>query len=230
MIDNDKLGNMPVKKLLFELSVPAIFAQIVNVLYNLIDRIYIGHIDKIGSLALTGVGVAMPLIMIISAFAALAAMGGAPRASIYLGKDDLKTAEKILGNSFSLLLIISLILSISIYASLDKILILFGASENTLAYAMDYMKIYVLGTVFVQLSIGLNSFITAQGFAKTSMYTVCIGAVLNIVLDPIFIFAFKMGVKGAALATIISQAVSAIWVLMFLRGESTILKIKKKNK
>ena len=229
MIDNDKLGTMPVKKLLFELSVPAIFAQIVNVLYNLIDRIYIGHIDKIGSLALTGVGVAMPLIMIISAFAALAAMGGAPRASIYLGKDDLKTAEKILGNSFSLLLIISLILSISIYASLDKILILFGASENTLAYAMDYMKIYVLGTVFVQLSIGLNSFITAQGFAKTSMYTVCIGAVLNIVLDPIFIFAFKMGAKGAALATIISQAVSAIWVLMFLRGESTILKIKKKN-
>lgn len=229
MIDNDKLGNMSVKKLLFELSVPAIFAQIVNVLYNLIDRIYIGHIDKIGSLALTGVGVAMPLIMIISAFAALAAMGGAPRASIYLGKDDLKTAEKILGNSFSLLLIISLILSISIYASLDKILILFGASENTLAYAMDYMKIYVLGTVFVQLSIGLNAFITAQGFAKTSMYTVCIGAVLNIVLDPIFIFAFKMGVKGAALATIISQAVSAIWVLMFLRGESTILKIKKKN-
>ncbi len=229
MIDNDKLGTMPVKKLLFELSVPAIFAQIVNVLYNLIDRIYIGHIDKIGSLALTGVGVAMPLIMIISAFAALAAMGGAPRASIYLGKDDLKTAEKILGNSFSLLLIISLILSISIYASLDKILLLFGASENTLAYAMDYMKIYVLGTVFVQLSIGLNSFITAQGFAKTSMYTVCIGAVLNIVLDPIFIFAFKMGVKGAALATIISQAVSAIWVLMFLRGESTILKIKKKN-
>ena len=223
MIDNDKLGTMPVKKLLFELSVPAIFAQIVNVLYNLIDRIYIGHIDKIGSLALTGVGVAMPLIMIISAFAALAAMGGAPRASIYLGKDDLKTAEKILGNSFSLLL------SISIYASLDKILILFGASENTLAYAMDYMKIYVLGTVFVQLSIGLNAFITAQGFAKTSMYTVCIGAVLNIVLDPIFIFAFKMGVKGAALATIISQAVSAIWVLMFLRGESTILKIKKKN-
>ena len=229
MIDNDKLGTVPVKKLLFELSVPAIFAQIVNVLYNLIDRIFIGHIDQIGSLALTGVGVAMPLIMIISAFAALAAMGGAPRASIYLGKDDLKTAEKILGNSFSLLLIISLILSISVYATLDKILILFGASENTLVYARDYMKIYILGTVFVQLSIGLNAFITAQGFAKISMYTVCIGAVLNIVLDPIFIFVFKMGVKGAALATIISQAVSAIWVLMFLRGENTILKLKKKN-
>lgn len=228
MIDNEKLGTAPVGKLLFKLSIPAIFAQIVNVLYNLVDRIYIGHIKNIGATALTGVGIAMPIIMIISAFAALAAMGGAPRASIFMGKKDHESAEKTLANAFTLLVIISIVLSTIVYFNLDKLLILFGASKNTIFYAKDYMKIYILGTIFVQLSIGLNAFITAQGFAKTSMYTVCIGAILNIILDPIFIFYFNLGVKGAAIATIISQAISSLFVLIFLISEKSILRLKIK--
>ena len=227
--DSTFLGTEKIGKLLFRLSIPAITAQLVNMLYNLVDRIYIGHIPGEGTLALTGVGVCMPVILLISAFAALVSMGSAPRASIYMGKGDNKTAEKILGNSFVMLLFISVILSVTIYIWKEKLLLVFGASENTIGYSMSYMSIYVLGTVFVQLALGLNAFITAQGFAKVGMYSVLIGAVCNIILDPIFIFAFHMGVAGAALATVISQAVSAAWVIHFLCGGKTVLKLKKEN-
>lgn len=224
---DDKLGTDKVGKLLFALAVPAITAQIINVLYNVVDRIYIGHIPDIGADALTGVGVTFPLIMIISAFASLIGMGGAPRAAIMMGEKKNDAAEEILGNSVTSLGIISIILTVFFLIFNEKLLLLFGASENTLSYASSYMNIYTLGTLFVQISLGLNMFITTQGFAKTSMMTVLIGAIINIVLDPIFIFVFNMGVKGAALATIISQAVSAIWVLKFLLGKRTKLKIKR---
>lgn len=223
------LGKGSIGKLLFSLALPAITAQIINVLYNVVDRIYIGHIPVIGAEALTGVGVTFPLIMIISAFAALIGMGGAPRSAIMMGKGDDKTAEKILGNSFSALTIIAVILTVFFLIFNEKLLLLFGASKNTLPYAKDYMDIYTLGTLFVQIALGLNMFITTQGFAKTSMLTVIIGAIINIILDPIFIFLLDMGVKGAALATIISQAASAIWVINFLTGNKTILKIKKEH-
>lgn len=223
----DKLGTEKVGKLLFSLAIPAITAQIINVLYNVVDRIYIGHIPNVGANALTGVGVTFPLIMIISAFASLIGMGGAPRAAIMMGKGKSDSAEEILGNSVSALTVISVVLTIIFLIFNEKLLLLFGASENTLSYASSYMNIYTLGTLFVQISLGLNMFITAQGFAKTSMMTVLIGAIINIILDPILIFVFNMGVEGAALATIISQAVSAIWVLKFLLGEKTKLKIKR---
>ncbi len=208
MNDNQpqSLGKEPIGKLLLKLSAPAIAAQLVNLLYNLVDRMYIGHIQDIGKLALTGVGVCLPLIMIISAFAALVGMGAAPRASIFLGKGDAESAEKTLGNSFSLLIILSITLTLIFTFFSKDMLLIFGASENTISYSMDYMTIYSLGTIFVQLTLGLNAFISAQGFAKTSMTTVLIGAICNIILDPIFIFEFNMGVKGAALATIISVA------------------------
>lgn len=224
----DILGTGKIKKLLFGLAIPAITAQIINVLYNVVDRIYIGHIEGIGADALTGVGVTFPLIMIISAFASLIGMGGAPRAAIMMGKKDNDSAEEILGNSFISLIIISIILTVFFLIFNDKLLMLFGASEKTLPYGSSYMNIYTLGTIFVQISLGLNTFISTQGFAKTSMMTVLIGAIINIVLDPIFIFGFNMGVEGAALATIISQAVSAIWVIKFLMGDKTKLRIKKK--
>jgi putative MATE family efflux protein len=223
----DNLGTGKISKLLFALAIPAITAQIINVLYNVVDRIYIGHIKNVGADALTGVGVTFPLIMIISAFAALIGMGGAPRAAIMMGKNKNDSAEEILGNSVTALILISIVLTVFFLIFNDKLLMLFGASENTLPYASSYMNIYTLGTLFVQISLGLNMFITTQGFAKTSMMTVVIGAIINIVLDPIFIFVFNMGVQGAALATIISQAVSAIWVLKFLSGKKTILKIKR---
>ena len=231
-MDNNQtqsLGTEPIGKLLFKLSAPAIAAQIVNLLYNLVDRMYIGHIEGVGKLALTGVGVCFPLIMIISAFAALVGMGAAPRASIFLGQNNKNSAEKTLGNSFSLLITLSILLTIIFLVFARNLLLTFGASENTIEYAMDYMHIYSLGTIFVQLTLGLNPFISAQGFAKTSMLTVIIGAISNIILDPIFIFGFNMGVKGAALATIISQAFSMIWILKFLTGKQTVLKIKKSN-
>lgn len=225
----DNLGTQSIGKLLFKLAIPAITAQIINVLYNIVDRIYIGHIPEVGANALTGVGVTFPLIMIISAFASLVGMGGAPRAAIMMGKSENDSAEEILGNCVTTLTFISIILTIVFLIFNDKLLLLFGASENTLYYASSYMNIYTLGTLFVQISLGLNMFITTQGFAKTSMMTVIIGAVINIILDPIFIFVFKMGVQGAALATIISQAVSAIWVLKFLAGKTTVLKIKRQH-
>ncbi len=225
----EELGTCSVGKLLFKLAVPAITAQIINLLYNLVDRMYIGHIAEVGKLALTGVGVCLPLIMLISAFAALVSMGAAPRASIFLGKGEKDNAEKTLGNSFSLLVIISIILTLIFFFFAEDLLLIFGASENTIEYATSYMKIYSIGTIFVQLTLGLNAFISAQGFAKVSMMTVLIGAIFNIVLDPILIFGFNMGVSGAALATIISQALSMLWILKFLTGKKTTLKIKRKN-
>lgn len=227
--DKTFLGTQPVKKLLPKLAVPTVIAQLVNMLYNIVDRVYIGHIPEVGSLALTGVGVCLPLILIISAFAALVASGGAPRASIFMGKNDHDSAEKTLGGCVTTQLIISVILTFVILIWCEDLLFAFGASENTIGYAADYMRIYALGTLFVQLTLGLNSFITAQGFAKTGMYTVLIGAVLNIVLDPLFIFALGMGVKGAALATVISQALSCVWVISFLTGKKTILKLRHEN-
>lgn len=227
--EKDFLATEPIGKLLIRLAVPTVAAQMINMLYNIIDRIYIGHIPGNGALALTGVGVCMPLIMIISAFAALVGNGGAPRASIFMGKGEHDTAEKILGNCFSLQIIVSIILTFIMYFGNRTFLMAFGASENTIEYAADYMSIYALGTIFVQLTLGMNAFITTQGFAKTGMFSVLIGAVANIILDPIFIFACNMGVKGAALATIISQALSCIWVLHFLFSEKSTLRIKKQN-
>lgn len=222
-----KLGSEPVGKLLRNLAAPAITAQLVNMLYNMVDRIYIGHIPDVGTLALTGVGVCMPIIMVISAFAALVSMGGAPRASIQMGRGNDQGASRIMGNCFMLLLILSLALTGIIFFLRKDLLMLFGASENTIGYAADYLGIYALGTLFVQMSLGMNAFITAQGFATTSMLTVLIGALLNTALDPLFIFAFDMGVKGAALATILSQAVSACWVISFLRGKETTLRLER---
>jgi putative MATE family efflux protein len=226
--DKDFLGTEPIGKLLRKLAIPTVVAQIINMLYNLVDRMYIGHIPGEGHLALTGLGVCMPIIMIVSAFAALVSNGGAPRASIFMGKGDSESAEKTLGNSFFLQIIVSIVLTIILLIWNRDFLMAFGASENTIEYAVDYMNIYAIGTIFVQLTLGMNAFITAQGFAKIGMYSVLIGAVTNIVLDPIFIFAFNMGVKGAALATIISQALSCIWVVSFLLGKKTFLKIKTK--
>lgn len=225
----EALGQGSVGKLLFKLAAPAIAAQIINLLYNLVDRMYIGHIPVVGKLALTGVGVCLPLIMIISAFAALVSMGSAPRASIFLGKGDKETAEKTMGNSLSLLVIISVILTTVFLLFSEELLLAFGASAETVGYGTDYMLIYSMGTIFVQLTLGLNAFISAQGFAKISMLTVLIGAISNIILDPIFIFAFNMGVKGAALATIISQGISMVWILFFLTGKKTSIRIKLKN-
>lgn len=227
--EKDFLGTEPIGKLLAKLAVPTVAAQIINMLYNIVDRIYIGHIPKEGALALTGVGVCMPLIMIVTAFAAFVAYGGAPRATIFMGKGDDKTAEKILGNCFIVQIIISVLLTVALLLWNRDFLLAFGASENTIDYGVAYMNIYALGTIFVQLTLGMNAFITAQGFAKTGMLSVLIGAVINIVLDPVFIFGFHMGVRGAALATIMSQAVSCIWVLLFLFGKKTHLKIKTDN-
>lgn len=223
-LGKDKIGG-----LIIRLAVPSIAAQLVNALYNIVDRIYIGHIDVIGSTALTGVGVTFPLILIISAFSALIGMGGAPRAAIKMGAGDNEGAEKILGNCTSVLIGLSVVLTTVFMIFRDPLLMAFGASENTIGYASDYMKIYLIGTISVQLALGLNSFISTQGFATTSMATVLIGAVTNIVLDPVFIYGFNMGVKGAAIATILSQTLSAVWVVIFLTGKKTKIKIKFSN-
>lgn len=228
MKDNSFLGTESIGKLLFKLAVPTVIAQLINMLYNIVDRIYIGHIPGEGALALTGVGVCMPLIMIISAFAALVSSGGAPRASIFMGKGEHESAEKTLGNCFVTQVIVSAVLTTILLIWNRDFLLAFGASENTIEYSVTYMNIYALGTIFVQLTLGMNAFITAQGFAKTGMLSVMIGAVVNIILDPILIFGFNMGVKGAALATICSQAVSCVWVLSFLFGKKTRLKIQRK--
>ncbi len=225
MQNRPDLGREPISRLLFKLALPTITAQLVNMLYNLVDRIYIGHIEGIGTQALTGVGVCMPLIMIISAFASLAAMGGAPLASIALGKGDRDKAEGILGSCAALLLCISAVLTAAMAIFHRPLLVAFGATEDVIGYACRYMSVYSLGTVFVQLALGLNAYITAQGFSRISMLTVLIGAVLNTILDPIFIFGFGMDVQGAALATVISQAVSAAFVLRFLTGKKTTLRL-----
>ena len=225
--DKKFLGTEPVGRLLWKLAVPTVIAQLVNMLYNIVDRIYIGHIPETGSMALTGVGVCMPLIIVVSAFAAFVSSGGAPRASIAMGRGDYDQAQRILGGCFTLQVGISLVLTAVLLIWNRPLLLAFGASGNTIGYAVQYMQIYALGTLFVELTLGLNAFITAQGFARVGMKTVLIGAVCNIVLDPLFIFALDMGVRGAALATVLSQAVSCVWVVTFLRGKQTLLRLEK---
>lgn len=227
--DKEFLRTDPLGRLLLKLALPTVAAQLINMLYNIVDRIYIGHIPDIGADALTGVGVCMPLIMIVSAFAALVGYGGAPRASIFMGKQDKESAEKTLGNCFVLQIVISVVLTAVLLIWNRDLLMAFGASKKTIEYGVNYMNIYALGTIFVEITLGMNAFITAQGFAKTGMLSVLIGAVSNIILDPVFIFGFDMDVRGAALATIISQALSCIWVVSFLCGKKTFLKIRKKN-
>lgn len=227
--DTEQLGTMSIGKLLMRLSVPSITAQLINMLYNMVDRMYIGHMEGTGKMALTGMGVCMPLIMAISAFAALVSMGSASRASIFLGRGDKESAERTLGNSVTLLTGIAVVLTVLILIFAEPLLMMFGASENTIGYALEYMRIYALGTLFVQFTLGLNAFITAQGFSRESMLTVTIGAVINIALDPLLIFTFGMGVSGAALATIISQCASMIWILRFLTGKRTTLRIRREN-
>ncbi|MBR3693830.1 MAG: MATE family efflux transporter [Erysipelotrichales bacterium] len=223
------MGSERVSTLLAKLAIPAVIAQVINLLYNIVDRIYIGHIPEIGSSALTGVGLFMPILMLINAFAMLAGAGGAPRAAIAMGKGEHESAEKIMGNCFSLLLILAVILTVVFYITASDLLMLFGASEVTLPYALSYARIYILGSIFVLIVLGMNPFITTQGFAKISMLTTVIGAIINIVLDPIFIFLFDMGVRGAALATILSQAVGAIWILRFLTSNKSQLRLKTHN-
>ena len=223
------LGTAPIGKLLLKLSIPTVVAQLINMLYNIVDRIYIGHMPGDGSLALTGVGVCMPIIMVVSAFAALVSAGGAPRASIFLGMKRQDDAEKTLGNCFALQVLISAALTLILLIWNRDLLMAFGASGNTIEYAAAYMGIYAFGTLFVQLTLGMNAFITAQGFTKVSMVSVIIGAVTNIVLDPIFIFVLEMGVRGAALATILSQGLSCLWVLSFLCGKKTQLRLRREN-
>jgi len=227
--NKEMLGTAPIGKLLLKLALPTVVAQLINMLYNIVDRIYIGHMSEVGDLALTGVGVCMPIIMIVSAFAALVSSGGAPRASIFMGKKNMEGAEKTLGACFGMQIIISALLTVTLLIWNRDFLLAFGASNNTIEYAADYMNVYAIGTVFVQLTLGMNAFITAQGFTKMSMVSVIIGAVTNIVLDPIFIYGADMGVKGAALATVISQALSCFWVIGFLSSKKSLLKLNPKN-
>ena len=227
--DEEALASAPIGRLMFKLAVPAVAAQLINMLYNIVDRIYIGHIPQVGQLALTGVGVTFPILMLISAFAAFAGMGGAPLASIRLGAGDRESAEQILGNSLTMLLCTAAVLTLFFSAFKRPILMAFGASNDTIGYALDYISIYLLGTLFVQLALGLNTFISAQGKSLIAMCSVLIGAALNIVLDPLFIFVFGLGVRGAAIATILSQAVSACWVLFFLCSSRSGLRIRPAN-
>ncbi len=228
-VKTQNLGTGSIPKLLAQLAIPAVVAQVVNLLYNIVDRIYIGHIPGIGAAALTGVGLFTPILMLINAFAMLSGSGGAPRAAIFMGKKDNETAEKIVGNCFSLILIFAVVLTIGCFALAPQLLLLFGASDATLPYAVEYARIYIAGTIFVLIVLGMNLFITTQGFSKISMLTTVIGAIINVILDPIFIFGLNMGVKGAAIATVLSQAVGAVWVLYFLTGKKTILRLKLSN-
>lgn len=223
------MGSGSVKRLLARLAVPAVVGQLVNLLYNIVDRIYIGHIEAVGADALTGVGLFTPILMLLTAFAMLAGAGGAPRAAIAMGRGDQDGAEKIMANCFTTLLLLSAVLTVGFWFAAPSLLTFFGASSNTLPYAVDYGRIYILGSVFVLTVMGMNTFITTQGFAKISMLTTVIGAVINLILDPILIFGFGMGVKGAAIATVLSQAVSTVWILLFLTGKKTILKLRLQN-
>jgi putative MATE family efflux protein len=225
----EMLGTAPIGRLLFRLALPTVVAQLINMLYNIVDRVYIGHMPEVGDLALTGVGVCMPIIMIVSAFAALVSSSGAPRASIFMGEKNIDDAEKALGACFGLQIIVSVILTVILFIWNEDFLLAFGASENTIEFATDYMSVYAIGTIFVQLTLGMNAFITAQGFARTAMLSVVIGAVSNIALDPVFIYWLDMGVSGAALATIISQALSCIWIVVFLCSKRSLLRLKIKN-
>lgn len=224
--NEQRLGTLPIPKLMLSLAIPSVIAQIINVLYNIVDRIYIGHMADVGDIALTGVGVTFPIIMLISAFSYFVGSGGAPLASIQLGRQNKEKAEQILGNGTSLLILFSIVLTLFFFFFKTPLLYLFGASNSTIIYANDYLDVYLLGTIFVQLSLGLNLFISSQGQAKTAMLSVLIGAVTNIVLDPIFIFGLHMGVRGAAIATVISQAFSAIWVVSFLTSKRSAIRIR----
>ena len=226
---DERLGSAPLGKLMFSLALPSVAAQLINVLYNIVDRMYIGHIPGYGNAALTGVGVTFPILTMISAFSAFAGMGGAPLASIQLGKQNRQRAEQILGNSAGLLVLFSVILTAFFSIFKTPILYAFGASDATIVYARDYISIYLIGTIFVQLALGLNAYISGQGEAKIAMLSVLIGAVLNICLDPLFIFVLHMGVRGAAVATVLSQAVSAIWVVHFLVSEKSVMRLTLKN-
>jgi putative MATE family efflux protein len=223
------MGNGSIKKLMVQLAIPAVVGQLVNLLYNVVDRIYIGHIPEVGGTALTGVGLFTPILMLLTAFAMLAGAGGAPRAAIAMGRGDRDGAEKIVGNCFTILMLLSVVLTVVFYFAAPTLLTFFGASEKTLPYAVAYSRIYILGSVFVLVVMGMNTFISTQGFAKISMLTTVIGAVINIILDPILIFGFNMGVKGAAAATVVSQAVSAAWIMKFLTGKKTLLKLRLAN-
>ncbi|MDM8155288.1 MATE family efflux transporter [Bacteroides gallinaceum] len=224
----ERLGTECMMPLVFKMALPAIAAQFVNLLYNLVDRIYIGHIPHIGTDALAGIGVTSSVIILISAFSSIVGAGGSPLAAIALGQGDRERAGKILGNGFILLVIFTLITSSITYALMEPILLLTGASERTIGYATDYLSVYLMGTLFVELSVGLNTFINIQGRPAIAMYSVLIGAVLNIALDPLFIFTFGMGVKGAALATILSQACSAAWTLGFLFSGKASLRLERR--
>lgn len=228
--NTEALGRAPIGRLFLKLALPAVTAQIINLLYNLVDRMYIGRmepVETVGRLALTGAGVCLPIIMVVSAFAALFGMGAAPRASIALGRGDKDLAEKYLGNSVTALVTMSVILTLVFSFWSEPILMAFGADSDTIGYAMSYLQIYAVGTTFVLVTLGLNPFISGQGFSKEGMLTVLIGAVINIILDPIFIFVFHMGIAGAALATILSQFVSMLWILHFLTGKKTTIAIRK---
>ena len=224
---NQDMGSGSVKKLLLQLMIPAVIAQVVNLLYNIVDRIYIGHIPGIGAAALTGVGLFTPILMLLNAFAMLIGAGGAPRTAIAMGQGKKDEAEKIVNASFCMLLIFAVVLTAFFYAAAPTLLRLFGASDATLPYALAYSRIYILGAVFVLIVMGMNPFITTQGFARISMLTTLIGAVINIILDPVFIFVLGLGVRGAAIATVLSQGVGAVWILRFLTGSKTTLKLKK---
>ena len=225
----EALASAPIGILMLKLAVPAVAAQVINMLYNIVDRIYIGHIPEVGRTALTGLGITFPIIMLVSAFAAFAGQGGAPLASIRLGAGDRNGAEKILGNSTTMLLCTSVVLTVVFSIIKEPVLMAFGASADTIGYAVDYISIYLLGTIFVQYALGLNTFISAQGKAMVAMCSVLIGAVLNIILDPVFIFVFNIGVQGAAIATVISQGVSACWVVGFLCSGRSGIRIRKVN-
>ncbi len=226
---DEKLGTAPLGRLIISMAIPAVVAQLINVVYNMVDRIYIGHIPDVGAQALTGLGLSLPVILLIQAFSALAGMGGAPKASIELGRGDREKAEKIMGNSVTMLFLFGVVLMMGFYFVKTPVLYMFGASDYTIGYALDYLDIYLLGTLFVMAYQGLNMYISGQGHAKTAMVSVLIGAVLNIILDPIFIFGLHMGIQGAAWATVISQGVSAVWVVCFLLSKKTGLKIRKRN-
>ncbi len=223
------MGTCNVKKMFAKLAIPAVVAQIINLLYNIVDRVYIGRIPGVGANALTGVGVFMPIVMLITAFAMMVGSGGAPLAAIAMGQGNNKAAEKIMGNCFTILLGLTVVLTAGFYFSAPTLLRWFGASEATLPYALTYGRIYILGSFFILIVMGMNLFISTQGFAMLSMMTTVIGAIINIVLDPILIFGLKMGVAGAAIATVFSQAVSAVWVLVFLFGRKTNLRLRKEN-
>lgn len=222
----DKLTEGSLNRLMVSMAAPTIVAQVINILYNIVDRIYIGHIQGVGSSALTGVGIALPIITLISAFSAFVGMGGAPLSSIWYGKGDKEHAEKILGNGTSLLLIFTVVLMLVFYIWQRPLLYAFGASDDTIGYAMTYLSWYLVGTVSVELALGLNTYIIAQGNTRVAMLSVLIGAVLNILLDPVFIFVLGLGVQGAAIATVISQTVSAIWIVVFLSGKRAVLKLR----